>query len=231
LVGDGDSQRMVIDAWQHDFPDDKLVKQALAERARREVDEQLQAAKPDAQQLAQQIIRAAELGSDLAQLHRQIGVIYQQRKSSPVAREAIDGLKKSPKTPEIVLQVLGTHAVVDGEPVEASELLKRAVELEPKDAIAWNNYACSLLEIPSSDLKEALDAVGKALALAPEAPQFHETRGQVMVRLKKWQQAIEDLELAINGMPNSKTIHRSLADAYTAIGQNDLAAIHREQAK
>jgi hypothetical protein len=32
-------------------------------------------------------------------------------------------------------------------------------------------------------------------------------------------------------MPDSKTIHRSLADAYAALGQPDLAAIHREQAQ
>jgi tetratricopeptide (TPR) repeat protein len=140
-------------------------------------------------------------------------------------------LIKSPDTPEIVLQLLGTHAVVSGEAAEASTLLKRAVEKNPKDAIAWNNYACSLLELPNADLDEALTAVDNALAIAPDAPQFRETRGQVLVRLKQWDKAIEDLELAINGMPNSKTIHRSLADAYAALGQQDLATVHREQAE
>jgi tetratricopeptide (TPR) repeat protein len=231
LVGDAASRAAVIDAWHADFPDDALVQKALAERARRAVDEQLLAAKPDAKRIVQNIIRAAELGGDPAQIHRQVAQIYQQRKQSPVAQAALEELKKSADTPETVLQLLGSFAIVSGEPVEAAELLKRAVGMNPQDAVAWNNYACSLLELPEGDVHEALKAVNAALTLAPEAPQFHETRGQVFLRLKEWSKAAEDLELAINGMPDSKSVHRSLAEAYAALGQEDLAAVHREQSK
>jgi tetratricopeptide (TPR) repeat protein len=231
LVGDLNTQSAVVDLWARDYPDDPLAKKALAERARIAVDEEMRGARPDGRQLAERIIQAASLGGDAAALQRQIGAIYQQRNQSPVAQVAIDELKKSPDAPEIVLQILGTYAVVSGEPVEARDLLKRAVEKAPRDAVAWNNYACALMEIKDADLQEALSAVNKALEVAPDAPQFHETRGQIFVRLKQWDKAVEDLELAINGMPDSKVVHRSLADAYAALGQNDLATIHRDQAK
>jgi uncharacterized protein HemY len=191
----------------------------------------MQDSRPDAHLVAARILQAAQFGGDAAALHRQIGLLYAQRKQSAVAKAAIDELQKSAHAPEVILQILGTYAVVSGEPAEARDLLKRAVEKEPKDAVAWNNLACALLEIKDADLQEALKAVNNALALTPDSPQFHETRGQVMVRFKEWQKAVEDLELAINGMPNSKSIHRSLADAYAALGQSDLAAIHRDQSQ
>jgi len=231
LLGDGRGQAAVFAAWSEKFPDDQLAKQGLAEIARREFDEQLRAARPDARRMAERIIEAAELGGDPGELSRRVAALFQERTHSAAAQATIEELMQSAKTPAIVLQFLGTQALVAGDSSEASKLLKRAAERNPQDAVAWNNYACSLMAVPGGDMDEALAAVEKALAIAPEAAQFRETRGQVLVRLERWAPAVEDLELAINSMPDSKAIHRSLAAAYTALGQQDLAAVHEQSAQ
>jgi tetratricopeptide (TPR) repeat protein len=78
-----------------------------------------------------------------------------------------------------------------------------AVKKDPKNAIAWNNYAFIVTQGEKPDYDEALKAVNKALEILPEEYHFRETRGQILVSLGKWQEAIPDLEFAVNGMPTA----------------------------
>jgi predicted Zn-dependent protease len=97
--------------------------------------------------------------------------------------------------------------------------------------VAWNNYAWALTQDPDKDLELALAAVNHALALSPEEFRFRETRGQINLALGQWSEAADDLEFALNGMPEAAVIHASLAKAYDELGQKDLAQMHREQAE
>ena len=117
-----------------------------------------------------------------------------------------------------------------GQPEKAKEFLQRAVKKNPNNAIAWNNYAWLVAEDPNGNMEDALAAVNKALDLSPNEFRFRETRGQVLVRLGRWQSAVDDLEFAANGMPDSADIHRALAKAYDALGDKQLARVHEEHA-
>jgi len=77
-------------------------------------------------------------------------------------------------------------------------------------------------------MERALSAVNQALAIRPDEFRYRETRGQIMLRLGRWQAAVEDLEYAANGVPDSRQIHLSLAKAYDALGHEHLARVHRE---
>jgi hypothetical protein len=46
----------------------------------------------------------------------------------------------------------------------------------------------------------------------------------------RWRDAIEDLEVAANGVHNTRNIHQSLAKAYDALGDKQLARVHRQHA-
>ncbi|MBA3483066.1 MAG: hypothetical protein H0T51_14755 [Pirellulales bacterium] len=231
LLGDDRSLTAVLKAWGEEFPDDLLARQGLGQIARRELDSELQADRPDPSQIARRIIEAAQFGNDPAELSERVAMLFAERDQSTIAQAAIEELLQSADAPPILLQLLGTQTLVAGDPIEASALLKRAVEQDSRDAVAWNNYACSLMRLPEADLDEALSAVEQAIVLAPNSPQFHETRGQLLLRLERWPQAVEDLEFAINGMPDSKPTHRALATAYAALGQQQLAAAHLQSAE
>ncbi|HJQ81926.1 MAG TPA: tetratricopeptide repeat protein [Lacipirellulaceae bacterium] len=88
-----------------------------------------------------------------------------------------------------------------------------------------------MLQEPDGDIDDALEAVNEALEIRPDEFRFRETRGQVLVRLGRWQEAVQDLEYAANGMPESRDIHRSLAKAYDALGEKQLAQVHHEHAE
>jgi tetratricopeptide (TPR) repeat protein len=130
-----------------------------------------------------------------------------------------------------MIEAVGTAAAMSGELEMAKDCLRRATTKDPSRSLAWNNYAWVVLQEPEGDLEDALVAVNKALAIRPEEFRFRETRGQLLVRLGRWQEAVQDLEYAANGMPESRDIHRSLAEAYDALGEKQLAQVHREHAE
>ena len=108
----------------------------------------------------------------------------------------------------------------------AREFFAIAVGRDEQNAVAWNNYGLVLGEGDEADLDAALVAVNHALELSPKEHRFRETRGQILLRLERWEEAVEDLEFALNGLPDLDAIHRSLAVAYTALGQDELARLH-----
>jgi predicted Zn-dependent protease len=166
---------------------------------------------------------------DRSEYQPQLVSLYGQRKSLPILQAVIDEVTTSPDTPVAVIEVIGTAAALDGDILPARQLLKRVLREQPDNPVAWNNYAWALSQQPNKDLEVALAAVNHALALAPQEFRFRETRGQINLALGLWSEAAEDLEFALNGMPDAAVIHVSLAKAYEALGQKELAQMHRAQ--
>lgn len=98
------------------------------------------------------------------------------------------------------------------------------------DDVVWNNYAWTLLQEPDPQPEAAMEAVSEALSISPNDYRFRETRGQTLIALGRWSEAVEDLEYALNGMPDSEGIHLSLARAYDALSEPGLAEVHRRRA-
>ena len=68
------------------------------------------------------------------------------------------------------------------------------------------------------------------MKFVPSNPHYRETRGQILLQLEHWRDAATELEIALNGMPDSKPIHQSLAIAYEKLGRSEAARMHRQLA-
>ena len=68
------------------------------------------------------------------------------------------------------------------------------------------------------------------MKLVPSNPHYRETRGQILIQLERWGDAASELEIALNGMPDNKPIHQSLALAYEKLGRSEAARMHRQLA-
>ena len=95
---------------------------------------------------------------------------------------------------------------------------------------AWNNLAHILCFFEPTNYERALQAVDKALELKEDF-RTYETKGQILVRMKRWAAAIPNLEKGLNGiLPDPVATHTALAQSYEQLGNAEQAAAHRNQA-
>ena len=183
----------------------------------------INASNTDPEELASLFIEAAELTDNPHLLQRWVGHLYRQRDRIPVAERVIELVARSPRTEAAILEAAGTAAAAAGNIDQAKTYLEQSVAKDPNNSIAWNNLGYILTQLPDPDLNKAFEAVNKALEITPNDYHFRETRGQILVLMGKWQEAIPDLEYAVNGMPTSRDIHLALAKAYEGVGEEQLA--------
>jgi tetratricopeptide (TPR) repeat protein len=81
---------------------------------------------------------------------------------------------------------------------QALEAAKKAVDLESRQASAWNNMAWILVET-KGDLDLARNYVGRALALAPNSPAILDTAAWIEYLRGDYQRAIDMLEPVLRG--------------------------------
>jgi tetratricopeptide (TPR) repeat protein len=158
----------------------------------------------------------------------------------------------------VLHMALGLDAYAQGKPEQARVHWERALYLDENLLVAANNVAwllshpevgspdtksvslvaacgvhASLLPAPRepADLNRALQLIDFVLKQAPNNARFRETRGQILVRMGRWNEAVKDLDYALDKLANKGPIHASLAKAYEELGLPDLAEEHRKLAQ
>ncbi len=127
--------------------------------------------------------------------------------------------------------IRGTLALLDNNFEEAKSQLELALQREPNAPAILNNLAVAVAQMKNSDLEKALSLVDTALTKLPNHAYFLETRGQILVKLNRWHEAIPDLEVALDAKELRPAIYVSLALAYEKIGATDLMKLYQNLAK
>ncbi|TWT78305.1 hypothetical protein Pla123a_10960 [Posidoniimonas polymericola] len=208
-------------------PDAADARQQLAVISLQLAQQSLTSQSLDGGLLAERVIRAERMGASADAVGQTLQAIVIQRRGSEACRAAWNQMLASPDSTVTLLEIAGSLAASTGEITQARKAFWQVTESGDAPAVVWNNLAWTLLQEPLPQPTEALKAVNKALAKHPQDPHFRETRGQALLRLKQWRDAIADLEFALNAMPDSRDAHSGLATAYEAIGDLQLADVHR----
>ncbi len=115
--------------------------------------------------------------------------------------------------------------------------LEQAVKRDPGSADCWNNLAYSLSYLYPERREEALTCVDNAIRIAPTAFDYHDTRGTILMALDRPKDAITSFEQAIEliekqglALQKAPGYHERLAEAYSASGNSEMAAIHTKLA-
>lgn len=231
LAGDDQHLEVFLKNWVASEKAGSRPTTLLAALQRRKFQRLLASETSNPARVVELLFDAARLGSPHQWTALQIGFIADQRRNSHNGQLIWEQLLSASDVPSDILELIGTIAATHGEILTARKVYERLLEQkEDGKFFVQNNYAWVLLQEPNPDPSAALNAVNRALTGRPGDYHFLETRGQIFLKLKKWTSAIEDLEFALNGMPESANIHRSLSEAYEALGQKQLSQIHREQA-
>ena len=230
LLGNHARSREILREWLKRNPENASARKYAAALNLQEFDEILGSPAPKPEELSVRIRTAFSLADASENMKQRVAMLYRQRAARPELGALFEQLEKSDDLAASLAETLGTAAAVDGEWDKAQVYLEKAVNKDGTNAVAWNNLACALLQKQNAPLDKALAAANKALELKPDDFRFRETRGEIFLRLSRWQEAVDDLEYALNGLPNTPVIHRSLAKAYDALGNKELAAVHLQYA-
>lgn len=93
-----------------------------------------------------------------------------------------------------------------------------------------NNLAMAMIDTESTEtLEKALELSTEAVREMPDHPYLRDTRGRVLVKLKRLPEAIPELEFALRSPELAAEIHKLLSQVYQDLGQADLAAGHKQR--
>ena len=147
------------------------------------------------------------------------------------ASEVLRKLLAIGRAPAIVHFILGSKAAQSGNVDKAIMHLELANKLNPNAPSTLNNLAYMIASQEEPDLDRALKLVEAAIRMEPTQADYYETRGEIYEKLKRYSEAITDLERAVGALPNRADIHRALERCYGAIGEPGLAQTHRDAAE
>ncbi len=122
--------------------------------------------------------------------------------------------------------LLGFDAHTHGQADRSRAYWEQAFRLDPSMALVANNLAWVLAHEASPDLPRALELAERALSREPNNPRFRGTRGYVLWQLRRWSEALADLNVELAAFPERTQTHRALADVYDHLGMPEPAAAH-----
>jgi tetratricopeptide (TPR) repeat protein len=110
---------------------------------------------------------------------------------------------------------------------------ERAFELSDGAPLIANNLAWILAMRPPVDLDRALALIEAALA-KESRPEYHGTRGHILAKMKKWREALQELEQAKPAIKDDPVqgadLFRALSDCYSGLGMESDARHAKEKA-
>lgn len=147
------------------------------------------------------------------------------------ARELVRQMLMEGRNAGLVHFSLGAQAWQAGERQKAFEQFRLAYEIAPDAPAIANNMAMTLTVQEPPDLERALAIIQSVVEKYPKRAEFRESRGQILLRLGRHREALEDLVFALPLLPEKSATHAALADAYRRLGMPDLAEEHDKAAK
>lgn len=103
---------------------------------------------------------------------------------------------------------------------------EKALKLDPDFVDAWVRKGVTLLDLGES--YEAQVALNRAVKLSPRLFKARYNRGKCLLKLKYYDEAIADFQQAVGIKPRHAAAHEYLAEAFRAIGEDELARQHQD---
>jgi tetratricopeptide (TPR) repeat protein len=132
----------------------------------------------------------------------------------------------------VALNLLGMHALYLQSYEKAIVWLEQAnVLARARNPMVLNNLAIAIIRGRPNEGDRALQISEQTLALIPENPDALATRGEINVRLARWNDALKDLTQAIQARNENPEIHRLLEETYRAMKDEKMSDVHRRRAE
>lgn len=124
---------------------------------------------------------------------------------------------------------LGIDAFQQDHNDEARYHWEKAFALSNGAPLVANNLAWAVAFFPPVDLPRALEMSNTAIAKAPNEPRFKGTRGHILAKMKRYKEALPDLEESVRAYPNDPNLYKVLSEACTSLGYSKMAAEYKSR--
>jgi tetratricopeptide (TPR) repeat protein len=142
-------------------------------------------------------------------------------------RESVIGSK----SPSITHIILGLRALNRGEILEGQRHWQIASQQSTQSYRVINSLISYCDAKESEKFNNLTDVVSVAIESFPSQFVFYITRGRMHLKQKKYQQAVDDLEIAARKLPNEIILRESLALAYDGVGNKAKADENQAEAQ
>jgi tetratricopeptide (TPR) repeat protein len=139
--------------------------------------------------------------------------------------EAITYLKKALDVDPDNVQILGTLGLIyDNKEMweECDDAYETALSIDSTDALVLNNYAYSLSE-RNIQLERAFKMSTQAVEAAPDNSSYLDTKGWILFRLGKYEEAEEYINKSLEVDPENAVVLDHLGDVQFMLGQKEEA--------
>lgn len=172
--------------------------------------------------------QSAELDADYLILRARL---FHLQNRHAEAAETAEKLLAREQDNDAYLMIAGEYYYEAGRMEDAERVLRRAIELDPLNAEAYNALGYFLAEA-GVKLDDALVLITKALELNPDAGHIVDSLGWVHYMQGRYEDAVRELERAVDLLKDSPdaVIYEHLGDAYVKVGRMQDARAAYEKA-
>ena len=147
-----------------------------------------------------------------------------------MAQERIDEVLATTNSASFHL-LLSDYYLAEGQNELAQKHLEAVLRAQPQSLTVMNNLASVYALAKPPDFNRALDMINACIKFATESNMspvtmgyFYDTRGQIYVARRQWNEAITDLEKAVGyGLTNNLNTRNALLRCYQELGKKSLA--------
>jgi len=143
-----------------------------------------------------------------------------------LALSAAEGLNGTDKAS--AFSIAGLSAYYNGEKNCSEEHYKKALEIDPNNADAHNNYAILLIDLDRKN--EAEEHYKKALEIKPDYGDAHYNYANLLVDLERKNEAEEHYKKALETKPDDSEAHYNYAILLVNLGRKSEAEEHYKKA-
>jgi tetratricopeptide (TPR) repeat protein len=165
---------------------------------------------------------------DIMLFDRMMAVLRRKDDVSGTAREFLVARIARGEAVVVSHLLLGTDEGELGHYDQAIKHLEQAYNLDPNAPIVANNLAWYLLNNEDIDLDRAYDLVSALAERWPLMAAIHDTRGQILAKMGRWDEALVELQKGLVQMRGRKATHEAMAEVCTKLGMTEIAAEHRK---
>jgi predicted Zn-dependent protease len=189
--------------------------------------EQAKDGAPDLAERLRLINRGLEcIPQHLGLLKLLIDISRQAGPQGEAARASLTRMLVQGDPPALLHFLLGNDAWQRGQLAEARTQMDLAFKAAPQMPYVANNMAMLLTLGTPPELDRALAIIQSVVTNSPDNPEFRDTRGKILLKLRRCQEAITDLEYALPSLKSATSTHKALAEAYQTLGLSQLAEEH-----